>query len=97
MADERVPAKWGKWIKRNPDSFQRGVEYGTPAPLVRGIRSRLKELLGPNKEELAQWQEQIRKMQEAGFVWDEQKNKWRRGDLFVNPWAIPERHPREEG
>jgi len=97
MADERVPFKWGKLIKRHPNPVTRGSEYGTPMPLVRGIRSRLKGLMGPTEDELAQWQKQIKKMQNAGFAWDERREQWRRGDLFVDPWAIPEQYPQKEG
>lgn len=90
MADERVPFKWGKWIKRNPDPFQRGVERGTPTPLIRGIKSRFKELRGPTKDELAEWEVQVKRMQDAGFVWNEGKKMWQRGEQFVKPWGFPE-------
>lgn len=96
MADERVPFRRGRWFQRHPEPVTRGAEYGTPAPLVRGIRSRLRGLLGPSEDELAQWQKQVRDMQEAGFTWNEQKKMWQRGDLMVEPWAQPWMYPREE-
>lgn len=96
MAEERVPFKFTPFVRRNPDPVARGAEYGTPIPLIRGIQARVKGMRGPTEEELAQWQEQIKKMQAAGFAWDDQRKQWRRGDLYVDPWAIPDQYPRQE-
>ena len=97
MADERIPFRSTKWLSRNPNPVARGAEHGTPIPLIRGIKSRLKALRGPSEDELAQWQSQIQAMQKEGFAWNEKKKMWQRGDQFAEPWAQPWMYPKEKG
>lgn len=96
MADERVPVQHGRLYRRHPNPVTRGAEHGTPMPLIRGIKARLRGLRGPSKEELAQWQAQVRAMQQEGFSWNEGKRMWQRGELMVEPWAQPWLYPKKK-
>jgi len=96
MADERVPFRVGKWTQRHPNPVTRGSEYGTPMPLIRGIRAQLRGRKAPSEDEKAQWQQQTKDMQKAGFAWNGERQMWQRGELMVEPWAQPWMYPKKK-